>query len=115
MTRIPYGPIVKVPSWSWMAYNGGIDFVVKEEFGHFEGYRNLKFLKEQNSLAPDLQEFTGCDLEEEEGGPAATSCKLVELSGSAIGWISYDVEIGQDFCLIQCAVIGRLWDQKTQV
>jgi hypothetical protein len=107
MRRIDYKPS-EVPSWSWMAYTGEIEFVVKDWFPQFDGFRNLKFaFEDRKVLITDLWEFGECRLKEEEGGSGAMSREIVTLSGRKVGWISYDTESGQDLPLKGSAVIGR--------
>jgi hypothetical protein len=98
----------EVPSWFWMAYTGGIQFI-GEQFGQLKIFRNLGFAKEdKKALTTDLWQFVGCDLkgEGEESRPT-TRRILISLSGMEIGWIQYDVTDGKDLPLDGSAVVGR--------
>jgi hypothetical protein len=107
MTRIPHKS-GEVPSWSWMAYTGGIEFI-EDEYGDLDVFQNLKFDEEdRKALTTDLWEFVDCHLKGEEEESGATSRKmLISLSGMEIGWIQYDVKDGQDLPLDGSAVVGR--------
>jgi hypothetical protein len=52
MTRIDYSS-KKVPTWSWIAYNGGIKFI-DDSWGSLDVYENLKFAEDRNILLADL-------------------------------------------------------------
>jgi hypothetical protein len=62
MERIKY-PTRNVPSWSWMAYNGGIQFM-NIPFGTVDWIDNLRFDKGcELALITDVGEFRDCTME----------------------------------------------------
>jgi hypothetical protein len=91
-----------VPSWSWMAYNGGIQFM-SIAFGTVDWNKNLRFDTEiDHALVTDVGNFQACTLKQEEMHHA-----ILDLSGIQRGWVKYDIGSGGDICKEQCVVIGR--------
>ncbi|CAI6088942.1 unnamed protein product [Clonostachys chloroleuca] len=67
--RIKYEESDKVPSWSWMAYPGGIKFIEFEEVdcGKLDVFEKLKFDQEdKRALITDIWTFRDCHLNREE-------------------------------------------------
>ncbi|KAH8595486.1 hypothetical protein B0O99DRAFT_623016 [Bisporella sp. PMI_857] len=61
MGRIKHEP-PKAPSWSWMAYAGGIEFM-DDEYGKLQVFKNLKLSeKDQKALVTNVREFRKCNL-----------------------------------------------------
>jgi hypothetical protein len=105
MKRIEYEPS-EVPSWSWMAYTGGIEFM-DDAYGKLEVFKNLNFSKgDQKALVTNVWEFRNCNLKEE-AKLGATRRQILESSEKEIGWIMYDVEGEKDLRRRQSVVIGR--------
>jgi hypothetical protein len=103
MKRIKYAPS-EVPSWSWMAYTGGIEFM-DHEYGKLEAFQNLKLsVGDQKALVTNVWEFRNCYLEEAKLG--VTRRQILESPGMKIGWIMYDIEDEKDLCRRQSVVIG---------
>lgn len=106
MMRIEYGTR-EVPSWSWMAYTGGIGFI-EDRFGDLEVFQNLRFAEgDRKALITDLWEFGDCHLKEEEAELEATSYKILDSGRMEIGWTKYDVKDGKDRRLERCVIVGR--------
>lgn len=102
--RIKYKPS-EVPSWSWMAYTGGIEFM-EDAYGKLEIFKNLKFSEgDQKALVTNVWEFRNCYLKEAKLGP--TRRQILESRGMEIGWIMYDVEDEKDLRRRQSVVVGR--------
>jgi hypothetical protein len=93
-----------VPSWSWMAYNGGIYFQDDEEipFGYVHWIAGLCFDEHcEHALITDVGKFQGCTMELD------GSCYAVfDLSRTARGWIRYDVEDSKNLLEEHCVVVG---------
>ncbi|KAK5626679.1 hypothetical protein RRF57_002394 [Xylaria bambusicola] len=87
MERIDYGPS-KVPSWSWMAYKGAIEFV-PDKFGDLRLIKNLVF--DAQILTATVWELTDRSMKIEADGDVM-QCQLVDLQGLKKGWISFDEE-----------------------
>ncbi len=105
VTRINYTSI-RVPSWSWMAYTGGIEFI-DDIYGVFDVCENLKFADENmNTLIADLWEIRDYKFKEHEGSAPAIRRTLV-CAGTEIGWIEHDVNNGQVLPLEGVTVAGR--------
>ena len=110
MKRIDYGDS-KVPSWSWMAYEGGIQFT-EVVFGRFNLFNDLKFAPQnKTALITKVWEFQDCHLGE---ATSETTCRQI-LDSCAIerGRILYDVEDGEDLGMERGVVVARdNWDSQ---
>ena len=101
MEQIKY-PTRNVPSWSWMAYNGDIQFI-DISFGTVDWINSLQFDEEREfALITDVGEFQDCTIEPDEKRYA-----VLGLDGMKRGWIQYDVEGGEDLFEKRCVVAGR--------
>ena len=91
-----------VVSWSWMAYNGGIQFM-DIPFGTVDWINNLRFDKEREpALITDIGEFRDCTMK-----PNGKRYVVLDVDGKKRGWIQYDVEEGEDLCNERCVVAGK--------
>ena len=119
LTEITYDH--HVPSWSWMAYIGGIQFR-GVPLGGVEWYDYLQFdkrceceqakftnlwtvCKRKHAIVTNL--WTVLDL------PKVFSKAQhadLDFDGAEEGWINYDLEGGEDSCEKRCIVVGRLQD-----
>jgi hypothetical protein len=110
MQRIRYETQV-VPSWSWMAYDGGIQFM-EIPFGEVDWMVTLQFKKKYKygwfnkkgkaALLTDIGVFQNCGLERKD-----TSYTILNLSRVERGWIRYDVEASEGLDAERCVVVGR--------
>ena len=101
MEPIEY-PTRNVPSWSWMAYNGGIQFI-DIPFGTVDWIKNLQFDKERKpALITDIGEFRDGIME-----PDGNYYAVLDFDRMKRGWIQYDVEEGEDLCNERCVVVGK--------
>jgi hypothetical protein len=110
MKRIEYKTQV-VPSWSWMAYDGGIqfmdipfrkvDWMVRLRFN--EDKYGWWFNKKGNpALVTDIGVFRNCDLEQRE-----TNHVILDSSKAERGWIWYDLEVSESLDAERCVIVGR--------
>ncbi|KAF2179531.1 HET-domain-containing protein [Zopfia rhizophila CBS 207.26] len=91
-----------VPSWSWMAYYGGIQFM-KIPFDTVDWIANLQFDEEcKLALFTKVGEFRNCMIQ-----PDRKNYALLYSGKKEKGWIQYDVEKGEDLCKERCVVVGR--------
>ena len=91
-----------VPSWSWMAYNGGIQFL-EIPFSEVGWANDLQFdPKRENALIADIGDFLRCTME-----PDRKQYAVIDSDGTKRGWIQYDVKDGEQLSKEQCVVIGR--------
>ncbi len=109
MKRIEYGDN-KVPSWSWMAYEGGIQFT-EFSFGNLELFDDLKFAQDKRALVTKVWEFQGCQLEQE-AVSGTTRHRILDSCGTERGWIMYDVEDGGDLHKERGVVVARPLDKS---
>ena len=101
MERIMYKN-QKVPSWSWMAYNGGIQFM-DIPFGTVDWIDNLQFDKgHELALITDVGEFRDCTME-----PDGKHYAILDFSRMKRGWIQYDIEEDEDLFKERCVVVGK--------
>jgi hypothetical protein len=111
MKRIGYKTQV-VPSWSWIAYDGGIEFM-DIPFGKVDWMVRLRFNKKHNyewwfnkkgnaALVTDIGVFRNCNLEQRE-----TNHVILDSNKAERGWIWYDLEASKDLDAEQCVVVGR--------
>lgn len=98
-----------VPSWSWMACSGAIEFATSFET-QMKCRTDLSFEIHQESTrsAADLANFEDC---EAEGGE--TTEILEKGTKKIIGWMRYDkIDEIPEFDLQRCIVVGR--DRKAK-
>ena len=94
-----------VPSWSWMAYNGGIDFMSNSSI-MVPGYKDLRFDTNQEVLVVKIRQFENCEMRQEEkeyviyAGPGKVGCL----------WFDMATKIELRDC--DCVVVGMCNDQK---
>ena len=104
MERIGYN-ILKVPSWSWMAYRGGIKFV-DVSFAASDDVRwqiELKFDRERNdALTGPLGKFWKCTAIQKE-----TRYTVLDSRETERGWLQFDAEDSADLDIQKCVVVGR--------
>jgi hypothetical protein len=110
MKRIGYETQV-VPSWSWMAYNGGIQFM-HISIQKVEWMINLRFNKKhrygwfnkkgKSALVTDIGVFQNCGLEKRD-----TSYAILDSDKAERGWIRYDLEASEGLDAERCVVVGR--------
>jgi hypothetical protein len=118
--RIDYGPRI-VPSWSWMAYNGSIEFT-DIPWGEVEWVCGLRFNNKPNeqsgfdeewksALVTDVGSFRRCNFKRR-----GTGCAILDLDrpdgadgadGAERGWIEYDMETHERLDAERCVVLGR--------
>lgn len=93
-----------VPSWSWMAYSGGIQFM-DIPFGKVDWIDDLRFDEEcdcDHAIIADVGVFQDCLMR-----PHGKRCAVLDSGGKERGWIQYDAEDGGELCKEQCVVVGR--------
>jgi len=99
-----------VPSWSWMAYNGGIQFM-DIPFGTVDWINSLWFDEgHELALITDVGEFRDCIME-----PDGKYYAILDFGRTKRGWIQYDVEEGEDLFKERCVVAGKSikdWDSE---
>ena len=111
--RIGYKPGI-VPSWSWMAYGGGIEFM-DIPFGNVYWIDKLRFDKEcRLALTADLGAFLDCTVQ-----PDGNQYAVLDFGGMKRGWIQYDVEESKDeesknLHKIECVVAGKKSNKDVQ-
>jgi hypothetical protein len=99
-----------VPSWSWMAYDGGISFLDEEEipFDRVQWITDLRFDEHcDHALIADVGVFQGCTMEWE-----GSRFAVFDLSETNRGWIRYDVEDGKNLLEEHCVVVGSTENSK---
>jgi hypothetical protein len=95
-----------VPSWSWMAYHGGIRFKDEEELpvGQAHWITSLRFDKDRDcnhALIADVRVFKDCKMKFD-----GVRYAVFDLSETNRGWICYDVEDGKNLLEEHCVVVG---------
>jgi len=65
MDPIDYKGRKEPPSWSWMAYNRGIDFMSNSRI-IVPGSKDLQFNTNREALVVKIRQFENCQLEQEE-------------------------------------------------
>lgn len=109
-SRIDYEDQI-IPSWSWMAYSGSIQFM-DIPFGRVEWMHSLRFNKRNKygrfnkkwkpALVTDVGSFQGCNSERKGTGYA-----ILDLDGNERGHIQYDTETYEQLDAERCVVVGR--------
>jgi hypothetical protein len=91
-----------VPSWSWMAYNGGVKYV-DIPFFSAAWMKTLQFDEmRENALVAEIGRFWNCRIKRE-----ATQCAILDSEGTKTGWLQYDVEGDVDIHLHRCVIVGK--------
>lgn len=106
--KIQYGTVM--PSWSWMACTGGVQFL-NVEYGELALNKSLVFDKtRKEALNADLGAFVNCKLESDEEGQHL----FVDESGMNVGWVKIDIKDGEFLDDIRCIVIGKEKKDKVE-
>ena len=91
-----------MPSWSWMAYKGGIQFI-DVPFGKVEWFDQLQFdTVSDHAIITNLWTFQNCTVE-----VYKTWYAVLDSDGARRGRIHYDTEGIKDPCEDHCIVIGK--------
>jgi hypothetical protein len=93
-----------VPSWSWMAYIGGIEFL-DIPLGRVEWIDHLQFDEERacdHSITTNLWKLQDCTVE-----ARGRRYTILNRNGGERGWIQYDEKEGKELSEGLCVVIGR--------
>jgi hypothetical protein len=107
-----------VPSWSWMAYDGSIEFM-NIPFGKVKWVRGLRFNNKPNeqsgfnkawksALVTEIGSFRRCNFKRR-----GTGCAILDLDradgadGTERGWIEYDMETHERLDTERCVVVGQ--------
>lgn len=91
-----------MPSWSWMAYDGVVQFM-DIPFGGVDWINNLRFdKKHKHALIIDIGAFRNCSLQKKERCHA-----ILDSSKTERGWIQYDITGTEDLQAERCVVVGR--------
>jgi hypothetical protein len=114
MERVEYKSC-DVPSWSWMAYTGGIEFV-NIDFGKLDLFKNLSFdEKDKQALITNAWEFQDCHLKETEKAELeAARREILDSCETERGWIMYDIEGKENFLSERCVVVGTGWEDQSE-
>ncbi|KAJ4295516.1 hypothetical protein N0V90_007529 [Kalmusia sp. IMI 367209] len=110
MDRIEYKTQI-VPSWSWMAYDGQIQFM-DVPFHEVYWVRSLRFNKRYKyrwlkktwkcALVTVISFFQNCSLEQR-----GASYAILDSGNTERGWIQYDIEVNARLDAKECVVLGR--------
>jgi hypothetical protein len=103
MERIEY-ETRHVPSWSWMAYDRGIQFM-NIPYSTVDWINNLRFDKErEHALVAEVGKFR-------DGMKLNGKHTVLDSGDEERGWIQYDVkgkdEESRDLCEERCVVVGK--------
>ncbi|OBS15024.1 hypothetical protein FPOA_14046 [Fusarium poae] len=115
--KIEYGAGRKVPSWSWMAYEGGIQFISLKDlpFRQLYVFKDITFLPcragymERTVLRTKVWKFLRSDLRLE--ASAEGKYRILVSPGEEIGWIMPDGEI---FEMELAVVVGRVGSSRSR-
>ena len=103
MERIKHTDL-KVLSWSWTAYLGGITFISIPFNGAVYWHKDLRLdSKQKDTLTGSLGKFWDCTLEQKESQLVIRDSRGIER-----GWLQLDVEDITDIDLLRCVVVGRI-------
>jgi hypothetical protein len=98
-----------VPSWSWIAYSGGIQFM-DIRLGNVDWIDHLRFDEEcKSALIADVGKFRNCTMKPHEDHYA-----VLNLIRRKRRWIRYDVEDRERLRKEQCVVIGRTKESSVE-
>jgi len=113
LERIAY-PGDRVPSWSWMAYTGGVRFIRIPARETVNWATDLRFDNDNKSaLIASVRIFQNCTTEQENNRHIIWDSRRVKR-----GWIRYDVETNVDLHGMRCVCLGKfrwrgkLWERQ---
>jgi hypothetical protein len=109
--RIMYTNKQEVPSWSWMACSGCIEFM-EIGMGSVSWVKALAFDTKCDSAAliADVGKFLDCTMKSE-----GDRCIVLDIStNNEAGWIRYDIESGAEGSENHCVVVGRTEDNNAE-
>jgi hypothetical protein len=109
--RIAYTNNQEVPSWSWMACSGGIEFM-EIQMGSVDWVKALAFDTERDSAAliTDVGKFLDCTMK-----PEDDRCIVLDIStNNEAGWIRHDIKSGAEGLENHCVVVGRTEDSSVE-
>jgi hypothetical protein len=92
----------KVPSWSWMAYKGGISYM-DIPFDEVEWSNAVKCFPSKLELQAPVREFLHYMIEPQN---ETTKCAIL-AEGDEREWLQFDVEDMTDIQRLKCIVVGR--------
>jgi hypothetical protein len=110
--RIAYTNNQEVPSWSWMACSGGIEFV-EVQMGLVSWVKALVFDTGRDSAAliTDVGKFLDCTMKSE-----VDRCIVLDIfTNKEAGWIRYDIKSGAEGSENHCVVVGRTENRRRTV
>jgi len=97
----------KIPSWSWMGYEGGIQFY-QIGYGHWSTFRKLRFITNGTGLITNVWGFQDCHLQKGlQADFTGTRFQILDLSGELRGWVMYDIEDHSTLPLEWAVVLGE--------
>lgn len=108
MTRIDYKRN-QVPSWSWMAYDGAIDYI-DVPYEHTSRAINLHldqarfpwfYMSKQHALVVDVGTFVGCTSK-----PDSVCERIYGIEGD-VGCVWYDTDSRHDLAAEKCIILLR--------
>ena len=101
MQRIQFTPDRKVPSWSWMAVSGRIEYP-KVECCEVEWNSDIQLA--DGELQAPTRRLQQCKIEPRDDG----ACDLRSAAGSTeMGWVRFDGADIVDVQTLECVVVGR--------
>ncbi|KAH8746061.1 hypothetical protein F5883DRAFT_255648 [Diaporthe sp. PMI_573] len=108
--RIKYEAGKEVPSWSWMAYEEGIQFIQFSELPYrgLDVFKDLRFAQEKRALLTKVWEFQDCHLDRK-AVPDARCRQILDSRGTERGWIMYDAEDRDALDGERAVVVGRTY------
>ncbi|KAF2197334.1 HET-domain-containing protein [Delitschia confertaspora ATCC 74209] len=91
-----------VPSWSWMAYSGGIQFI-DIPFNRVDWIDNLRFDEEcTHTIITNVWIFQHCTMKLH-----GAQYTVLDFDGNQRGWVQYDIEDSEELDKERCVVVGR--------
>ncbi|KAF5682792.1 het-domain-containing protein [Fusarium denticulatum] len=113
--KIQYEDGEEAPSWSWMAYEGGIRFISLAElpFQNLEVFKDIKFVSsaqgEKKVLRTKVWNLPRCYLNRD--ASVEGKSRILVSPGVEIGWIMPD---GENFEMELAVVIGSVYSSESR-
>ena len=106
MQRIADETNLIAPSWSWMAYDGQIDYM-EIDFGSVSWLQRVRLV--DGLLETQVRKFQNCIIKPQ--NDSSGTCVMSDNTGNGDSWLKYDGDDKTDVRTLRCVIIGR----KTQV
>lgn len=104
--KIKFGENNNIPSWSWMGYEGGIQFY-QIPYRGWHTFQKLQLTRDGKGLVTNVWEFQDCSLQKDlQADSTGSHYQILDMSGESRGWVMYDDQDYSNLPLKWAVVLG---------